>query len=51
LTDCKVAVNDLSDLLTKTPTAPREILTPQPFVPQTQPPVIDGEKESNDDDD
>lgn len=51
LTDCKVAVNDLSDLLTTTPTAPTTILTPQPFVHQTQPPVIDGTKEKDDDDD
>ncbi|SRR6266496_2661796 len=51
LTDCNVAVNDLSDLLTPTPTAPTKILTPQPFVHQTQPLVIDGTKEKDDDDD
>jgi phospholipase C len=51
LTDCNVAVNDLSDLLTPTPSAPTKMLTPRPFVHQTEPPVIDGTEEKDDDDD
>ena len=51
LTDCNTTVNDLTDLLTATPTAPTVILTPQPFVHQTQAPVIDGQQDQGDDDD
>lgn len=51
LTDCNFTVNDLGDLLTSGAATAAKILTPQPFVLQAQPRVIDGREEAGDDDD
>lgn len=51
LTDCNFTVNDLGDLLTSGAATAAKILTPQPFVVQTQPRVIDGREEAGDEDD
>lgn len=50
LTDCNTSVNDLSDLLTASPTAPLKMLTPRPYVRPNEPVVIDGVAADDDDD-
>jgi hypothetical protein len=50
LTDCNASVNDLSDMLTATPSVPALVLTPRPSVKQKGPLVLDGVIQKDDDD-
>jgi phospholipase C len=49
LTDCSSSVNDLSDMLTTTPAAPKLVLAPRPHIKQKSPHIIDGYVETDDD--
>jgi len=50
LTDCNASVNDLSDMVTSTPSVPALVLTPRPSVKQKGPLVLDGVTQKDDDD-
>src|SRR5208283_533625 len=50
LTDCSASVNDLSDMLTSTPSAPALVLVPRPSVKRKGPLVLDGIVQKDDDD-
>jgi len=49
LTDCSPSVNDLSDMLTTTPSASPLVRTPRPYVKEKDPVVIDGIAAKDDD--